>query len=115
MSGYARGPFGVDWEDRIDFARLRTLEEDGRMCPDFIGPPVAAPKGCRPWYSFHGRKSAGVTVIFGHWAALGLKVGGGVAGLDTGCAGGKELWRPRAPSFAGPVSTRVAHRTTNLW
>ena len=24
MSGYARGPFGVDWEDRIDFARLRT-------------------------------------------------------------------------------------------
>jgi Xaa-Pro dipeptidase len=23
MSGYARGPFGVDWEDRIDFARLR--------------------------------------------------------------------------------------------
>jgi Xaa-Pro aminopeptidase len=23
MAGYARGPFGVDWEDRIDFARLR--------------------------------------------------------------------------------------------
>jgi Xaa-Pro aminopeptidase len=23
MSGYARGPYGVDWEDRIDFARLR--------------------------------------------------------------------------------------------
>ena len=23
MSGYARGPFGVDWEDRIDFDRLR--------------------------------------------------------------------------------------------
>jgi Xaa-Pro dipeptidase len=24
MSGYARGPFGVDWEDRIDWDRLRT-------------------------------------------------------------------------------------------
>ena len=24
MSGYARGPFGVDWEDRIDFPRLRS-------------------------------------------------------------------------------------------
>lgn len=24
MSGYARGPFGVDWEDRIDFDRLRS-------------------------------------------------------------------------------------------
>jgi Xaa-Pro dipeptidase len=23
MTGYARGPFNVDWEDRIDFARLR--------------------------------------------------------------------------------------------
>jgi Xaa-Pro dipeptidase len=23
MAGYARGPFGVDWEDRIDFDRLR--------------------------------------------------------------------------------------------
>lgn len=23
MSGYARGPFGVDWEDRIDWGRLR--------------------------------------------------------------------------------------------
>ncbi len=23
MSGYARGPYGVDWEDRIDFPRLR--------------------------------------------------------------------------------------------
>ena len=23
MSGYARGPFGVDWEERIDFSRLR--------------------------------------------------------------------------------------------
>lgn len=73
------------------FARLRTLEEDGRMCADFSGPPVAAPKGCRPWYSFPGRKSAGVTVVFGHWAALGLKVGDGVAALDTGCAWGREL------------------------
>jgi Xaa-Pro aminopeptidase len=24
VSGYGRGPFGVDWEDRIDFDRLRT-------------------------------------------------------------------------------------------
>lgn len=73
------------------FARLRTLHEDGRMCSDFSGPPAAAPKGCRPWYAVPGRKSAGITVVFGHWAALGLKVGDGVAGLDTGCAWGREL------------------------
>jgi Xaa-Pro dipeptidase len=28
MSGYARGPFGVDWEDRIDFPRLRSQRVD---------------------------------------------------------------------------------------
>jgi bis(5'-nucleosyl)-tetraphosphatase (symmetrical) len=73
------------------FARLRTLEADGRMCAEFSGPPALAPKGCRPWYALPGRKSAGATVVFGHWAALGLKVGDGVACLDTGCAWGREL------------------------
>jgi bis(5'-nucleosyl)-tetraphosphatase (symmetrical) len=73
------------------FARLRTIQENGRMCAEFSGPPSLAPPGCRPWFSLPERKSAGATVIFGHWAALGLKVGDGVAGLDTGCAWGREL------------------------
>ncbi|MFL6193952.1 MAG: symmetrical bis(5'-nucleosyl)-tetraphosphatase [Thermoanaerobaculia bacterium] len=73
------------------FAKLRTLGEDGRMCAEFSGPPALAPRGCRPWFAAPGRKSAGATVIFGHWAALGLKVGDGVAGLDTGCAWGRDL------------------------
>jgi bis(5'-nucleosyl)-tetraphosphatase (symmetrical) len=72
-------------------ARLRTLDAEERMCADFSGPPMLAPKGCLPWYSVPGRQSAGATVIFGHWAALGLKVGDGVACLDTGCAWGREL------------------------
>ena len=29
MSGYARGPFAVDWEDRIDFDRLRRERVEG--------------------------------------------------------------------------------------
>jgi bis(5'-nucleosyl)-tetraphosphatase (symmetrical) len=69
----------------------RTLEAGGRMCPDFSRPPKEAPKGCIPWYSFPTRKSAGATVIFGHWAALGLRVKNGVAALDPGCAWGREL------------------------
>jgi bis(5'-nucleosyl)-tetraphosphatase (symmetrical) len=73
------------------FARLRTLYPNGRVCADFSGPPAFAPRGCRPWFAIPGRKSAGVTVIFGHWAALGLQVGGGIAALDTGCAWGREL------------------------
>jgi bis(5'-nucleosyl)-tetraphosphatase (symmetrical) len=73
------------------FARLRTLDPNGRVCADFSGPPAFAPRGCRAWFAIPGRRSAGATVIFGHWAALGLQVGGGIAALDTGCAWGREL------------------------
>lgn len=73
------------------FAKLRTLEAGGRMCPGFSGHPREAPKGCIPWYAFPDRKSAGFTVIFGHWAALGLRIKNGVAALDTGCVWGREL------------------------
>jgi bis(5'-nucleosyl)-tetraphosphatase (symmetrical) len=73
------------------FARLRTLEADGRLCAEFSGPPALAPKGCRPWFDVPGRRSAGATVIFGHWAALGLKIGKGIAALDTGASWGREL------------------------
>ncbi|HEX4964950.1 MAG TPA: symmetrical bis(5'-nucleosyl)-tetraphosphatase [Thermoanaerobaculia bacterium] len=73
------------------FARLRTLDPTGRMCAGFSGPPEAAPRGCRPWFAVRGRRSAGLTVVFGHWAALGLKMGDGIASLDTGCAWGRHL------------------------
>jgi bis(5'-nucleosyl)-tetraphosphatase (symmetrical) len=73
------------------FARLRTLDSSGCMCPDFSGPPQEAPKGCRPWFVIPERKSAGVKVIFGHWAALGLQVKDGIAALDTGCVWGRQL------------------------
>lgn len=73
------------------FTRLRTLHQNGRVCADFSGSPAFAPRGCRPWFAIPGRKSAGATVIFGHWAAFGLQVGGGIASLDTGCAWGREL------------------------
>jgi len=73
------------------FARLRTLDSTGRMCAGFSGTPGEAPRGCLPWFAVRGRRSAGLTVIFGHWAALGLKIGGGIAALDTGCAWGREL------------------------
>jgi bis(5'-nucleosyl)-tetraphosphatase (symmetrical) len=73
------------------FAKLRTLQPDGRMCADFSGAPAEAPKGCLPWFAVPGRKSAEATVLFGHWAALGLFRGDRVTGLDTGCAWGRCL------------------------
>lgn len=73
------------------FARLRTLQPDGRMCASFSGPPKDAPDGCRPWFEVPERRSREETVLFGHWAALGLWLDDGVAGLDSGCAWGREL------------------------
>jgi len=73
------------------FAKLRTVDEDGRMCADFSGAPEDAPRGCLPWYAVPGRRTAGIFVACGHWAALGLHLGNGVAALDTGCAWGRAL------------------------
>jgi bis(5'-nucleosyl)-tetraphosphatase (symmetrical) len=73
------------------FTKLRILDSDGRMCAHFTGSPKEAPKGCTPWYAFPGRKSAGASVIFGHWAALGLRIRNGIAALDSGCVWGGEL------------------------
>lgn len=87
---------GLHLEDRTrvalaGFAKLRTVRADGRLCADFSGPPREAPRGCVPWYSAPGRRSAEATVIFGHWAALGLHLEKGVAGLDSGCVWGEAL------------------------
>ena len=73
------------------FVKLRTLTPDGRICADFSGPPAEAPRGCRPWFAVPGRRSAESLVIFGHWAAMGLRLEPGIAALDTGCAWGRQL------------------------
>lgn len=70
--------------------RLRTCTASGELCP-FSGPPEQAPDGCLPWFRVPGRRTVGETVIFGHWAALGLCQEPGVWGLDSGCSWGASL------------------------
>jgi bis(5'-nucleosyl)-tetraphosphatase (symmetrical) len=71
--------------------RARTLKPDGRVEPDFDGAPADAPAGCVPWFAFPSPAWATHTVVFGHWAALGLSLGPHHAGLDTGCVWGRAL------------------------
>jgi bis(5'-nucleosyl)-tetraphosphatase (symmetrical) len=71
--------------------RLRTVNGRGRMTTDFSGPPAEAPDGHVPWFAVPGRKSRRTRILFGHWAALGLHLDDGVAGLDTGCVWGRTL------------------------
>ena len=70
--------------------RLRTCTEKGVPCA-FSGPPEAAPKGCLPWFEVPGRRSRELTVVCGHWAALGLRIQPGLVALDSGCAWGNGL------------------------
>lgn len=71
--------------------RVRTCRADGSLCSDFVGPPGEAPPGCFPWYELSPQNRSGHRIVFGHWAALGLRVDDAVIALDTGCAWGREL------------------------
>jgi len=71
--------------------RIRFCTPDGTM--DFStkesdGPGAAA---LLPWFEAPGRKTEDVTVVFGHWSALGLVLRPKLIGLDTGCVWGGKL------------------------
>jgi bis(5'-nucleosyl)-tetraphosphatase (symmetrical) len=71
--------------------RARTCKADGRVVPDFDGPPSEAPSGAVPWFALPSPAWTTHTAVFGHWAALGLDIGPNHVGLDTGCVWGKSL------------------------
>lgn len=72
--------------------RMRLCEIDGTM--DFKhkesdqGP---AGSGLLPWFELPGRRTRDVTVVFGHWSALGLVQRPNLVGLDSGCVWGGKL------------------------
>ncbi|MEI6129650.1 MAG: diadenosine tetraphosphatase, partial [Planctomycetota bacterium] len=73
------------------FTRLRLCTADGKMEFAHKGAPTHLPRGYRPWFSAPRRRNRATTIIFGHWAALGLYRKDNVAGLDTGCVYGGKL------------------------
>jgi bis(5'-nucleosyl)-tetraphosphatase (symmetrical) len=73
------------------FTRLRTVRADGSPNLGFTGPPGAAPEGCRPWFESSPVPGPGLTVLFGHWAMLGLYRAPGLVCLDSGCVYGGSL------------------------
>lgn len=76
--------------DLFGFVHLRMIDAKGRAC-SHKGKPENGPKGSRPWFAVPGRRSTGATIIFGHWAALGLRQGDDWLGLDSGCSWGRQL------------------------
>ena len=58
---------------------------------DTTGGVGAAPAGYLPWFDVPGRRTANVTVAFGHWSTLGWLGRSDLLGLDTGCVWGGAL------------------------
>ncbi len=73
------------------FTRLRFCTPDGAMEFKANGGPDSAPPGYLPWFDVPGRRTQDVTVVFGHWAALGLMLRDNVVALDSGCVWGNQL------------------------
>jgi hypothetical protein len=101
---------------------VRYCDGQGRRPADPDGTLASAPPGFQPWFDFyHGPR----TVIFGHWARLGLIERERLYGLDTGCVYGNALtglwWperrlvqvpsrQPRVYDVTGPDRPRTAER-----
>jgi bis(5'-nucleosyl)-tetraphosphatase (symmetrical) len=71
--------------------RLRFCSTEGEIDFSHKGAPGSQPKNLLPWYDVPGRVSSDVTVVFGHWSALGLLLRSNLAALDSGCLWSGEL------------------------
>jgi bis(5'-nucleosyl)-tetraphosphatase (symmetrical) len=72
--------------------RMRFCTRDGVMDFEMKESGSAGPgSSLMPWFDVPGRKSAGDTVVFGHWSALGLTLRPNLIGLDSGCLWGGQL------------------------
>jgi bis(5'-nucleosyl)-tetraphosphatase (symmetrical) len=90
------------WEDTLTGAdrlrviynaltRIRFCTPEGAMEFANNGGPDAAPPGYMPWFDAPERRTRDVTIVFGHWAALGLMIRDDVLCLDSGCVWGNKL------------------------
>ena len=71
--------------------RLRFCTADDAIALGEKRGPDHTPVGFAPWFMHPGRKSAGVTVLCGHWSTLELMLAPNVLMLDSGCVWGGTL------------------------
>ena len=73
------------------FTRIRFCAPDGTMEFSANGGPDSAPAGYLPWFAVPSRATRDATIVFGHWAALGLMLTDNLIALDSGCVWGNRL------------------------
>jgi bis(5'-nucleosyl)-tetraphosphatase (symmetrical) len=87
LQGWERARVVIDVLTRIRFCTLA-----GRLDLECSEGPEQAPAGMLPWFAHEERRTRGVPVLFGHWAALGGRTPGEhLYALDTGCVWGSSL------------------------
>lgn len=73
------------------FTRMRLCTRNAGLAPGAKSTPGRWPRETLPWYDLPRRAGADKTIVFGHWATLGLLVRTDVVCLDTGCVTGGPL------------------------
>lgn len=98
--------------------RMRFCSAEGRIDFKLKEGADAVTPGLMPWFEVPGRRTAGTTVVFGHWSAMGLVIREHLLGLDTGCVwggkltamrladtpSGRELWQVGCPQTRDPFA-----------
>jgi len=74
------------------FTRMRFCTAEGKLDLKSKEGLDSAPPGYKPWFQHKERKTKGLRIIFGHWAALEGNIHEpGISALDTGCVWGGSL------------------------
>ncbi len=83
------------------FTRMRVCSKKGGVPDyDFADVPERAPAGYVPWFEVGDRRDDVDTIVFGHWAALGLRIQPGIVATDTACVWGGRLTAVRLGDLA---------------
>jgi len=82
------------------FTRMRFCTAEGKLDLKSKEGLGTAPPGYKPWFQHKERKTKGLKIIFGHWAALEGNINEpGISALDTGCVWGGALTLMNVDSF----------------
>ncbi len=71
--------------------RMRAITVDTHLNLKFKSGLAEMPKDLQPWFGLPHVRGDDITVLAGHWSALGLHVTPNFIGLDSGCVWGREL------------------------
>lgn len=71
--------------------RLRFCDDLGRGIFNVSGPPGSESGHYKPWFKHKHRLTRDVKIVFGHWAAMGLRIKKRYIAMDSGCVWGGKL------------------------